>query len=385
MQTATYTCVVYKTVTGRIVSDFPLADQPQWTRQLNTSGSIKAKVRSGDTGVPSIDSLYGICVPKMFSLAVLWGDYVCQAGPIQPYDVDDNTQAGILELGTGSLWTLLEGRLLHDPGYDPQTVGLNNPAVDVNVTDSLPNIALTLVRNAANMTARSGSSLPLDIPANSGTGTNVRSYPGYDMVSVGQRLHELTQVEDGPDVDFEPYLTSDSTGQYIRHRMRVGRVPDGYLVQPGIPPRWDYGSTLRSVKISGDGSDIASDTWVKGSGDKYSMLYGHAYSSTLTDAGWPLQDYIDTTHTSATNQDTLDGWAAADLALHGQATEQWSAYVDANRNPALGAYSLGTFGTYNIQTHPWIRPGQYSVRILGLGNGRAAGEVAHILQGRGPF
>lgn len=379
-----YTCVVYKTVTGKIVAELPLADQPQWTHQINQTGSITIKIRAGDVGVPSLTRLYSLLVPKFFSLAVLWGDYVCQAGPILPYDVDDSSDSA-LQLGSSSFWYLFENRLLHNPNWNQNTKRITDTTADTTITDSLQNIALTLARNSVNWVHRAGSALPLDVPANSGSGTVARTYPGSDMVDVATRLRELTQEAAGPDIDFQPYLTSDSAGRYIRHRMRVGRVSDGYLTQPGTPPVFDYGSSLRAVKISGDGSNVATTTWEKGSGDSASMLYGSATATNLTDLGWPVADFVNSNHISSTNQTQLDAWAAGDLALHGKATEQWTAYVDANTAPPLGGYDPGTFGTYNIINHVWLPPAQYSGRIIGLSNGRTTGEVAHIVEGRGPF
>lgn len=378
-----YTCYVYKTMTGQVVAELPLADQPQWSHQLNQSSTITVKVRSGDQGGLSLAKLYQLVVPKFFSLAILWGDYVCQAGPVLPYDIDDTSNT-LLQLGAGDFWSLMAGRLLVNPTWNPATTRITDSSADTNLTDTLGNIALTLVRNTVT-SIRPGSALPVDIPANTGTGILLRNYPGYDMADVATRLKELTQESGGPDIDFQPYLVQDSTGRYIRHAMRVGRASDGYLVQPGTAPHFDYGTTLRAVKISGDGSNLATSTWVKGSGDKYSMLYGSSSNSALTDLGWPVSDFVDSNHISSTTQTQLDAWAAADLTVHGKASEQWTAYVDANLSPRLGAYDPGTFGVYNVTKHMWLPEQMYTGRILGLSNGRTAGEVTHIIEGRGPF
>lgn len=384
MPTDAYTCVVYKTVTGKIVAELPLAEQPQWARQLNQSSTMTVKIRPGDSGVVPTTRLFELVVPKFFSLAVLWGTYVCQAGPILPYNVDD-TSNSLLQLGTGDLWSVFADRLLINQAWNPATAPVTDPSADITVTDTLGNIALQLVRNATNMTHRPGSSLPIDIPTNTGTGTITRTYHGYDMADVATKLHELTQEQNGPDIDFQPYLYSDTTGRYIRHAMRVGRDSDGYLVQPGTPPVFDYGSSLRSIPVSGDGSKVATTAWTKGSGETTSTVYGMATAANLTDAGWPIADQVDTSHISSTNPTQLSAWATANLALHGKATEQWTGYVDANSNPQLGSYGPGYFGTYNITGHVWLPEGQYRGRILGIANGRTAGEVVHTIEGRGPF
>lgn len=373
-----YTAYVYSTTTGQIVGpgELPLAEAPTWNRQINNTGAWSVKMDLGSSWTKA--QLRSIGVPFRFSVAIFWGDYCCQAGPITTYPVDDG--AGTVTFSGGGLWSLFNRRLQINPAWDPTVTGVNDVSADVTLTGQLWDIAAALVRNATTWTARPGSGIPIDIPAASGTGTATRTYFGYDLAMCGQRLQEITQVDGGPDVDFAPYRVAGTN--LMRHRMAVGTP---YITQAGDPVMFDYGTSLQSLAITGDGSNIATTAWVKGSGNERSQLAASSSSTALTTAGWPALDYVDTNHTSAVDMPTLLGWAKADLALYGRSIESWAAVVRADGTSPLGSYDPGYFATYNVNSHPWLPHGQYKVRILGLGGGTEADTVTHLLDGRGGF
>jgi hypothetical protein len=374
---AGYVAYAYVTVSGRIVgpAELPLAEPPTWTRQINGNGSWSVKCKLGnDTW--SREQLRSIAAPYRYSIGIFWGDYGCQAGPLTSYSVDDD--AGTVTYSGGGLWTLFNHRLLHNKAWNPATTPITDPAADQTITGQLWDIAAAMVRNSTSWTNRPMSGLPLDIPADSGTGTATRTFLGYDLVPVGQRLQELTQADGGPDVDLAPYRVIGDNK--IRHRMAVGTP---FITQTGSPVMFDYGTSLQGLKIDGDGSTVATTAWVKGAGNERLQLSGMATSTTLTDTGFPALDFVDAAHTSATEQATLNGWAAADIALYGRSVEAWKATVRTDGTSPLGSYDPGYFATYNVTSHPWQPDGQYLTRILGLSNGSEANTVTHILDGRG--
>jgi hypothetical protein len=373
-----YTAYAYSTTSGRIVgpSELPIVEAPTWTRQINNGGVWSVKLMLGATWTK--EQLRSIAAPFRFSVAIFWGDYCVQAGPLTAYPVDDG--AGNVVFSGGGLWSLFNRRALHNQAFNPASFPITDPSADQTLTGELWDIAAAVIRNSTSWTNRAGSALPIDIPAASGGGTATRTYFGYDLASCGQRLQELTQVDGGPDVDFAPYRPQDTNT--IRHRMAVGK-PN--IVQTGSPVMFDYGSTLQKLPINGDGSNIATTAWVKGAGNERGQLTGTATASTLTDNGWPALDYVDGNHTSATDLATLTGWAVADLALYGRSVESWPAVVRTDGPSPLGSYDPGYFATYNVNGHPWQPDGQYNVRILGMGNGPEPNTIVHLLDGRGSF
>ncbi|WP_329064868.1 hypothetical protein [Amycolatopsis sp. NBC_01480] len=352
---------MYDTTTGKVLYDLELAAEPEWSEKINDPGGWKITVPLD--GGPRTVRVREWCVRWRFSVAVLRGGQVCQAGPIVAYTPDTSTPT--MTLSGKGVWELLNRRLLHNAIYNPAAGGrLTDASADINLTDTLPDIAREIVNHAINMSFLLGSNLPIDLPALDPTqGTNVRNYHGYDMVTFGQRLQELTQVDGGPDVLFRPYLTVTGGARYIRHEMKVGKP---YLVQPGVPMLFDYPSNLTDITLSGDGSNDANSAYVKGTGNESGSLYGYASDTSLVSLGWPLMDMVDSGHTSTPVQSTLDSWAVADVALYSNQPEQWQTTVLADTEPRLGSYSSGHYVNYAVKGHLWIKDGIYSWRLIGM-------------------
>lgn len=373
-----YSAVMYSTTTGQIVEEIPLAGEPEWTRLINGGGGGTWDVDFvvDDPGAPHIADVRNARYTWRWSVAVLWGDFVCQAGPTITYKFDDVT--GVLRLGGTGLWGLLDHRLQVNKNWNPATAKITDASADTSYTNSLPNIAKQLVRDATSWVNRPGSALPIDIPADGPAGTHVREYPGHKQVPVGQVLQELTQEEGGPDIELAPYRS----GQFIRHKLMVG---DPHLVQPGTPVAFDYGTSLRSLSIDGNGAGRATSVFVKGAGNEREQLTGYASSTFHTGYGWPALDFVDTSHSSATEQATLDSWAVAGLEQRSTTDEIWTAIVRADGgtdggSAQLGTYWPGSFATYNLNKHPLLADGRYPVRILGMGNGTETGDIKHFLE-----
>jgi hypothetical protein len=372
-----YAAMVYDTVTGRVLYDLDLAAEPDWSSMLNDAGGWKISVPLD--GGPRTVKVREWCVPDKFSVAVLRGDFVCQAGPITPYAPGD-TDTLFTVSGKG-IWDILNRRALHNAAFNPAAgMRLTDPAADITLVNSLPNIAREIVNHQINMQFVLGSNLPIDLPAlDPAGGTNTRTYHGYDIAMGGARLRELTQVDGGPDVLFQPYLVTVSGVRFIRHRMLIGSP---YLVQPGIDLQFSYRRTLTSLTIAGGTSPTAVRAFVKGTGNEAGQLYGTATESSLVAAGWPLTDQVDTGHTDASVQSTLDSWAGADVALSSGQTEQWQATVLADADPRLGEYSPGHFVKYAVDSHHWLPDGIYRWRIIGISHSGTTprDRVDHQLQ-----
>ena len=355
-----YAAMVYDTVTGRVLYDLDLVAEPEWSSLINDTGSWKISVPLD--GGPRTARVREWCVPDRFSVAVLLGDFVCQAGPITPYQPEDDTT--VFTLAGKGIWDILDRRTLHNAAFNPASgMRLTDPAADVNLGGTLPRIAREIVNHQINMQYILGSHLPIDLPDIPEDGQNVRTYHGYDIAPGGQRLRELTQVENGPDVLFQPYLTTSGGQRYIRHRMLIGSP---YLVQPGVDLQFTYRRTLANLTIAGGTSPTAVRAFVKGTGNEAGQLYGTATASNLIAAGWPLTDTVDNGHIDASVQSTLDSWASADVTLSSGQVEQWQAAVLVDADPRLGEYGPGHFATYAVNDHLWLPDGIYRWRITGM-------------------
>lgn len=366
--------LVYAVKTGQVCDELPLTSQPTWLQQVNADGSFTVTTPIGGNGGLSKRTLRSYMQAGRFGVAVCWGsgspsDWIAQAGPLWTYDPDEATST--LQIGGSGFWGLLKARV--------QVPGTWTPSVGIGGSTSISNYGPSSMHDIARsmlLDTLTRDSLPLDVPAAVGSGTNVRTYPGYDLATVGQRLYELSQDQDGPDIVFAPYFAASNV---IRHQALIGNP---LLVQAGDPLTFDYGSNLVSLKAPSDGSKLSTTTMEKGNGIEAATLFAYSTDTALTAAGWPLLESVDSNHTSVTDQTTLQGWANSVQSQFGRPIETWVGTVKMNDNPMAGTYTAGVRGTYNVTNHAWIEDGQYSQRILGLQNGQNVNELVHILDAK---
>lgn len=372
-----FSATIFELKTGKIViRDIPIVGNPSFNRQINQEGSWGITVQVGDVSVPTTETLRSIFTPWRFGCAVAWDDqYIVQAGPVVTSQFNDTDYQ--IQVSGGGIWTLLNRRLTINPSYVLTPTSQTGTFLNLTTGDlaygptSLSTIAKRLVSDSC---TRSGFALPIDYPADV-TGTAVRNYPIYDFAPLGQRLKELSQVEQGPDIDFAPYFDPSNPG-YIRFQMRIGTPR---LDSNTVPLVWDYGSGLRSVSIDSDGSSMVSGVFARGNGTERASLVTYSSDQTLVNNGWPATEIV-VSFSSVTDYTTLQGHATGAKNLYRLPVELWAAVVRADQLPELGTYNPGTLATLNMQGHAWVPDGGYQQRILGFTQGPATNELNLILQ-----
>lgn len=380
MDEPNYYALVYVTVTGQIIDEIPLQQIPKWTQMVDADGSwtITTQIGPDDETAPDVAGLSkahlrGVTDPWRHSVAVCWGtgaatDYVCQAGPLTARQLLSE-QPPILQLGGTGFWPLLR-KIMQLAATWPGTSLAQSGGADTTYTGSLAHIARQIMGNAINRVP-----LPLDIATTTDTDSATRTYFGYDLVSAGQRLQELTQVENGPDVLMKPYLTGDG---HVRHFALIGSP---MLATAGRPLVFDYPGNVTSILPTDNGANQATTTFEKGNGVEYATLWAQSSDPTLPDAGWPTLEVTDTAHSDVTEQATLQQWADGTQALNGRPISTWAVSVrQDDADYPFGSYDPGATGTYNVQDHCWLSDGEYVQRILGFQNGNKVGEILHLLQ-----
>jgi hypothetical protein len=356
----TWRVMVAETVTGNIVADVTPRDLPSFSRKITDKGSWTVNVEPEERGNAHLD-LHSYTDAGRYSWLVLCDSYVLQAGPCVTYQFDENTR-NLSVSGTG-IQGLFARRVLRNPTGTTNIVDTSNDLTFTNFT--LRGIAREIVN--ANLT-QSGYGLPLDVPATE-TGTNTRTYFGYDLAAVWDRLVELSKVDKGPELDFRPYIVS--AGNQIRWELMIGNPTLGNQTSAGV---WDYGGALGQIDVDVNGSaSPCTRVWVKGSGTERTLLSGYAADTSLVSRGYPPVDFVDTSHTSVIEPATLTSYATADLAEFAAPTESWKCSVridgttswGAEVSPKLGTWALGDAPMFGVSGHPWLANGNYRRRILG--------------------
>lgn len=374
MATSKWYVKVVDMVTGMTIGPgLPIADQtsPAWDQQINQQCSVGATTPIGHSGGLSAAILRTLLAPGDRGLAVCYGtgsaaDYIAQAGPIWTHKLLQESPA-MRSIGGAGLWSVLNARVQIPSTWTPD-MGLADSRSISTYTGSYHDIAAQIISNAV---AR--GALPIDVPALTG-GSQSMTFNGFDLISAGQKLQELTQLDGGPDIYFRPYFADES---HIRWEAVIGNPT---IVNMGNPILFDHGSNLVQVLDTVDGQKEARRTYVKGNGTEAAIKWSFAQDVAAITAGKVLLETVDTNRVDEDDQTTLDAIATADQSLNGQPVTTWDVTARIDGPHPLGTYGPGISVDYNFTRHPWIPSGRYHQRLLGLSAGQSDGEVKHIVQ-----
>lgn len=339
--------------TGRQIRDLQVASG-KWERYLNAPESLSAVMDMRDPATIAL-RLRLTAAPGRTVLAVAADDVILAAGPIwaHSYNRDEKT----LELTARGLWSYYDHRFVLP--VVAATVGVTqftipdasaagktkpNPALGTYLTGmELGTIAKRWVQQAH---AWTGGMLPVVFEADRSGPSDAnheRNFEGAAFKNLGTVLEQLTEVEGGPDIVFQPRLTDDRLG--IEWDLRTGTDAEPFLSSTN-KHRWNLDvpqSPVSGFSIDVDASDIAGTAWVTGGRSGDSVMVGRSIDPTLTDAGYPLFESLDSSHSSVDVQATLDRYASEATVMGRGPVEQWSFKVEANARPYLGAFWEGDF------------------------------------------
>lgn len=313
--------------------------------------------------------------PGRCFLAILEGDYVIEAGPIWGWDYQ---HGGTLKVTARGMRSLFEHRYVMGniaSAWQQWTVTYSGL--------SLGTIAKRVVQLTESL---SGGDLPIVYQADE-AGSSTRTYLGSDLSTVLSRLDDLSGVIGGPDIAFEPRLTSDRMG--VEWVMRTGTTADPLLHQVGDDHVWDSRvprGHVSGLSVSRDATAMAQQAWVTGAGADEALMMarrtaGQIGAPDLRDYGFPLLETADSRPT-VEEQATLDRWAEGNLsgALRPWQTWKMSALAtptDSNGSPAgpqLGQYRTGDWAKVWVpKSHPLLGlllpEGFHRTRILNISGG----------------
>jgi hypothetical protein len=339
-----YRLFVASTVTGQIVyRDMPFVGSPRWTYGLNLNGGLTPTVPLSAVTKGDFEEL---SQPWRWSWGLAYGSHILQYGPCVTDRYTDQDGPPTAEVGCTGLWGLWAKRILIDPWWSEGRNVADPLADSVYNNLTLRTIAKRLVQSDL---IRAGHGLPIVLPDDDPAGTNQRTYPGYDLATIGERLTQLTQVIDGP--------------------------------QLGYPHSWDYGKALSHVDYDRDGSHMTMGHFERGNGMERGLLSAYQDDKSLVNVSsypWPDLETVGSSSTSVTEQSTLQAAADGQVATYARPIVTWSATVRMDgtngqgrvtRSPSIDQLSVGDNATFQLTGHRRIADGTYQRRILGVSNG----------------
>lgn len=350
--------------TGKISRTVDLAGS--WSAGFDGSGSVGGSfpLRSGEWPTARADA----AVAKQF-LAVSYTDAdstetFLEAGPIWTTDFDEATD--MLKVNAGGLDSYFSHRKLMAilaAGQNPATTSITYTAAQLGL------IAKRLIELAQSHT---GGHLPIVLPddvALGGAGTDAtRTYPGYELGNLGERLQQLREVDGGPEIQFVPRRRADDL-RYIEWVMRIGVKPTMMLTQAG--PAWIFDRTVpkspvAGISISSDGSMMGMRAWAAGQGEGEGRPIVVTDDPALLTLGYPLLEVEQPSIDTVSEVGTLDAYTRALLAKSARPIETWTVKVNIHARPNVGQYRPGDWCTLRIKNHIYQPDGDYSMRILSI-------------------
>lgn len=306
---------VHETVSGRRLEALS-ASAWSWRRQVSGAGALSVAVPMTQDTVGM--DLRTLLAPWRTSLALSDSTTgrVIAAGPIYARRWDADSYR--LEISCADLWDIFKLRLVLDPSVNSWSTGsvLGQDgtwpgAWSMSLTGSMADIARGLLAS----TLRAGP-LPIVLPPITG-GDRTRTYGGPDFATVAARLEELTQVIGGPEIIFHPRLVEGSTA--VSWHMLTGS-PELVVATHS----WDArrrAVPLVDITVEEDASDMVGDSWARGGSQDDRTLIAHHHDRWLEDAGWPLLQAADTSHSSVSDLSTLGAWAQSATQMRAHSTE----------------------------------------------------------------
>ncbi|WP_043321630.1 hypothetical protein [Mycetocola saprophilus] len=285
--------------------------------------------------------------PWKHCAALIDGGEVIAAGPVLR-----RKWTGGLTVTCGGGWDLFQKRLVLNYALaaawrDGEVVlDEDNPAPQWLLTFagmSLGGIGAALVREALKW-----GPLLVDTPGTPEVGINVRTYQGWDLATTAERLTDLTGVLNAPMIRFAPYLRADGN---LRFRYESGAVGNYRRMAETMP---GHGVVLTDVDE--DGSSMATDMFALGGRNEDIVLASRSTSRALPDAGWPVMQVADKSHTSVSDLATLKGYTNQGVVDGSTVPESTKLRVRASEGirpgDVIDLTASNTFhGTREVQLH----------------------------------
>lgn len=348
------------TRTGRMLWEVP-ASAFSWSSPLGDAGTIRAtlviesvydSLSDQDERDPRVLLRAVLTSPWRFCLVLRWGLSTVWAGPLITYSRQNATS---VDVGGSEVGKLLEKRVMVKSGATFAT----DPSADIVIGPGTKQRVAYVLLTA--MLTGGGNDLPITVADPGGFGTDARTYFGYDLSTYAEKLKALSAELDGPEIRYDPQVTTGSDGYYLSWVVQIGGPHIGRNATV-----WTFDNSNIVTTEDMDASGMAMTAWVPGTGTDRDKLIATATATYLSGLGWPMLEAVDTARTSETLYPILSTYATADLAAYSRPVTSWVAQVPAETDPQPGTYRVGEDITLDVRRDPVIPDGLYTRRITSI-------------------
>lgn len=380
---------VFSFVTGKVIADLPVMSSATWSLALNKADSLEVKLNLKDPATLALDPV-NLTEPRKTGIVAATDDGVPIAwGRIDPKrSLDDATR--VLTLPVTGAWSYWDNCIIGPVNARTSALtsgGIANASLDTTVAGvSLATIGKRLMQQRLDWP---GASMPFSFPADELVTGATETYPFINYKTIGSALTDLTQRVNGPDFDFPAIYTSDMSGLLYPVRSGTTSIPQigAYL---GAWSAGQPGSQLDDLDIDDDFADFATAVWMSSQGQDSRgnsiTLAARVLNDNLIAAGYPPEDYVDTSHSDVSVQSTLNGYAAENAIYAGKYQRSFSATVRVYRQdgsqvqPSPLTARPGDFIDLDFDSHPVVGTQRIPCRIMSLSGDEVGDAVKVSLQ-----
>lgn len=351
--------------TGDILTDLDTISD-EWENRRNAPDDIKCVVDLADPDLRALDLKNAASGNKNY-IAKLIGDNVMAFGLLRKPRYD--RAARTLELrgeGMGAYFRdrfVLPVAALTNPLIDPVT---NEPNVLTNTTLSGWSLGTILKKVIQQSMTWPGGNLPITFMTDE-VGTHEDEFIGASLTRIATVLDNYAARQNGPDWEFLPTLTSDRQG--ITHLFRTGTEAQPRLRSESIH-QFDYSvpePSIDNLITEIDSSDMSFLAWTTGGRSTGEALVASAYNSAPITAGYALFESIDTDHSNASEQATIQSYSNERIRTSAEPTEFWPFRIRTDASPYPGEYRVGDLCDVHVRDDDYIPDGTYRRAIASLG------------------
>lgn len=212
--------------------------------------------------------------------------------------------------------------------------------------------------------------VPVDLPA-AESGSFSKTWYFYEFQNAEDMVQEITDREDGPDLDLRPYLTSAGK---LRWEQRIGTPRLSGSTRTIMLSAPKNAATMADVNL--DGVNTATGIHFPGKGSEQDMRVGSAAAP--VSAGLARDTIF--TDKNDDSVSSLSSKAKGRLDALTSATEQWSLNVAASKLPPTSIQPGSTIRTHTVDTL-WVPGGWKNHRVIGFEGAYGRDVFSLIVEG----
>lgn len=347
--------IIHETMTGEPVTELEVASA-SWSTGVCRADEVSV-VTPGYTG----RNLYQFMVPRKYSISILEDNGRVRASGligIPEGATDDDGLHRVTFPGRGvesyferrhvlpyPYWPLVDSKGIPIPSRDTRIVGVEYGTMMKRLYQQ----ALT----------HPGAELPVAWEPDR-RGSREKEWAGVDGKQVQEAVEDIANLLGGVEWDWVP-VVDDSDRLTLAFVTGTDADPE---VTSSFWHTWQSGGEapdIRGLVAKVSPEFMASNAIFMGGKDDDRVMAARATSLDLIVAGVPMTEIWDSSHSSVSQQATLDGWAAKQIA-EGQAPVQyWEFEVREDRADGL---RHGDWCTVEVSDHWLIPDGSYPRRVV---------------------